>query len=88
MSKIIWIFNWITHDVDDHFFSDLEDKIWYWNRCFNCDKCWDIITESWNVKDAVIDCLWKQSWINNVKIFESCNGHTLLDNYAELRKWD
>jgi hypothetical protein len=88
MSKTISIFNSARWESTDHFFETLESEIWLWKKCFNCQFCWDIITENWIVKDSVVECLWKQSWISNIKIWESCAWHEFIKNYGDLRKWD
>jgi len=88
MSKTISIFNSTRWKSEAHFFETLESEVWSWKKCFNCEFCWDIITENWIVKDSVVECLWKQSWISNIKIWESCTWHELIKNYRDLRKWD
>jgi len=88
MSKTINIFNEWKWDIDVQFFETLESELGSWNKCFNCDFCWDIISEKWIIKDSVIECLWQQAWIQNIKIWESCEWHKLIENYADLRKWD
>ncbi len=88
MSKTISIYNNSEEKPDIHFFSTLETEIWEGSKCFNCDYCWDIISEQWIIKDSIIECLWQQAWIQNIKIWESCWWHKLIDDYMELRKWD
>ena len=88
MSKTINIFNRSTWKSETQFFETIETQVWAWNKCFNCDFCWDIVSEQWVIKDSIIECLWKQSGIQNIKISESCSWHRLIKNYRDLRKWD
>jgi len=88
MSKTINIFNKSTWKNETQFFETVEAQVWEWDRCFNCDFCWDIVSEQGVIKDSIIECLWKQSWIQNIKIWESCWWHKLIKNYRDLRKWD
>jgi len=88
MSKTINIFNTSTWENNAHFFETIESEVGSWNKCYNCEFCWDIISEQGIVKDSVIECLWKQAGINNIKIWEGCSWHRLIENYRDLRKWD
>lgn len=88
MQKSINIFNQETGLNNAHFYSDLESELWNWSRCFNCTFCWDIISETWRVKDAIIECMWSQAWINNIHISSSCGTHNFVEDYPILRKWD
>jgi len=88
MLKTINVFNKESESNSPHFFSDLERELWYWSKCFNCTYCWDIISETWKIKDAIIECIWSQSWIDNIHINSSCSTHNFIDDYSILRKWD
>lgn len=88
MPKSINIFNKVSGENDSYFFERLERELWAWDKCFNCSFCWDIISETWIIKDSVIECLWQQAGITNIKIDETCGWHKILDNYYILRKWD
>ena len=88
MNKTISIYNEQSWKNEIQFFETLESDVWAWNRCFNCEFCWDIRSEQWIIKESIIECLWQQAWVQNIKIGESCWGHKLIDNYRDLRKWD
>ena len=88
MTKTISIYNKTEEKSEFQFFSTLETELWEWNKCFNCQLCWDIVSETWIIKESIIECLWQQAGIQNIKISESCGWHVLLEDYRDLRKWD
>jgi hypothetical protein len=86
-SKTIGILDWTTNEVSRFFFSRLEKDLWIWPYCYNCKYLWDIIWDTKNYIDSIVQCLWKQSW-NEMKLWDTCSGHEYIDNYSELRIWD
>lgn len=88
MGKSINIFNKSLAKNESFFYERLERDLWAWNKCFNCDFCWDIKSETWIIKDSIIECLWIQAWIKNIKIDTDCYWHRLIENYRDLRIGD
>jgi len=88
MTKTLNIHNSSKWENEPYFFERLERDLWAWKKCYNCNFCWDVTSEVWIIKDSIVDCLWLQAGIQNVKIDETCQGHEYLENYSILRKGD
>ena len=92
MTESINVFNQITEKNDFFFYDRLEKELWEWKKCFNCSLCWDIKSETWKIEDAVVECLWVQSWINFIKLWDTCPNHNHKDNYfdilCKLKNWN
>ncbi len=86
--KTFSIFDKVEWELNHYFYSELEKEIWEWKRCFNCEFCGDVSVVTWNIKDAVIECLWINAWISNINIGNKCYFHKYIDKYSERKKWD
>ena len=90
--KWINVFNKETQELDFSYFDDLEREFWEWNKCFNCDFCWDVSSETWRNKDAVVECLGMQSGINFLKLWDSCPNYKIKEDYYDillkLKSWN
>jgi len=77
------VYNKETKELNYYSIDELKKEFWEGEHCYNCKFCWDIKSAMGDIKDAVLECLWQQSWVSNLELWESCSWHEYDEEYKK-----